>query len=125
MSTHLNALAVAMLLLKGHKTLVDRVRLVLGYVVQGISVDGARSVVLFAALLKLRKLDEQLLLQASTPECYNSQAATPHSSVSSSISCKPPHHWTGAVGLHAISEPRHNPFKEHPLCAAWGQPLSA
>lgn len=68
MSTHLDALAVAVLLLKGHKALVHRVRLVLGYVVQGVSVDGARSVVLFAALLKFCKLDEQLLLQASTPE---------------------------------------------------------
>ena len=62
---YLNALTVAMLLLKGHEALVYCIRLVLGYVVQGISEDGARPVMLFAALLKLRKLDEELLLQGS------------------------------------------------------------
>ena len=62
---YLNALTVAVLLLKGHEALVHCIRLVLGYVVQGISEDGARPVMLFAALLKLRKLDEELLLQGS------------------------------------------------------------
>ena len=62
---HLNALTVAVLLLKGHKALVHRVRLILGYVVQGISEDGPRPVMLFAALLKLCELDEELLLQGS------------------------------------------------------------
>ena len=58
----LNAFAISVLLLKGHKSLVDRIRLILWYVIQSISVDGSRPFMLFTPLLKLCKLDEELLL---------------------------------------------------------------
>jgi len=73
----LNAFAVSMLLLKRHESLVDRIRLILWYVIQGISVDGSRPVMLFTPLLKLCKLDEQLFLHTrrlpSDPEIYSCQ----------------------------------------------------
>ena len=60
----LDAFPVPMLLFKGHKLLVDILSLCLGNVVKGILVNSTRSFRFFALLLKLCKLNEQLLLQS-------------------------------------------------------------
>lgn len=53
-----------MLLLKGHKLLVDILGLCFGNMIKSILVDGTCPFRLLALLLKLSKLDEQLLLQS-------------------------------------------------------------
>ena len=63
---HLNASAVAVLLFKGDKALVHVLRLRARDVVQCVLEDGPRALALLALLLKLRKLDEQLLLQPTS-----------------------------------------------------------
>ena len=59
----LNAIAISVLLLKGHKAPVHRISLRSGYVIQRILVDGSGAIQLLDLLLKLCKLDEQLFLQ--------------------------------------------------------------
>ena len=58
-----------MLLLKRNEAAVDGVSLRARYVVQRVLVDGSRPLLLLALLLKLRKLDEQLLLQHAQGGC--------------------------------------------------------
>mmetsp|Transcript_14739 Transcript_14739/g.36759 ORF Transcript_14739/g.36759 Transcript_14739/m.36759 type:complete len:368 (-) Transcript_14739:232-1335(-) len=57
----LDVLPVAVLLLKAHEARVQRRGLALGDVVQRVLVDGARALRLLDLLLKLGKLDEELL----------------------------------------------------------------
>ena len=59
---HLNGISVAMLLFKGNEAAIDILGLCLGDVVQGVPEDGPGPLILLHLLLKLRKLDEQLLL---------------------------------------------------------------
>mmetsp|Transcript_24495 Transcript_24495/g.53515 ORF Transcript_24495/g.53515 Transcript_24495/m.53515 type:complete len:540 (+) Transcript_24495:1130-2749(+) len=67
----LDAFAVTVLLLKGHKALIQVVGLRLGDVVQRILVDGTRTLHLLHLLLKLGKFDEEVLRLCVLPELFN------------------------------------------------------